>query len=199
LYLNQAIPLSSASDSECFLQGVYVGQLTTGRSIDVLDPAPQFFPALGEATSGRARTGEIWLSGGPIDAIDDGTPVVEVEGTAARDGASFPFAATVTIGQNRAVPPPSEAVPGANPLCRQRIVSPIPIDVDLARGGDLLVRIDPRGWFRSVDFGALSPESDGRLVIPDRREAGPANNFFNGIRSREGVYAFAWTRLRANP
>jgi len=39
------------------------------------------------------------------------------------------FEGVVTIGSNRRVPSSDPATPGANPLCKSRIVTPIPIDL----------------------------------------------------------------------
>ena len=92
------------------------------------------------------------LTGGAIDAVDDATHILEIEGSASSSGVSFPFAGVITIGQNRLA---SGALPGASPICRQRIVSPIAVDVAVAASGGLLVRVDPRALFVNVDFGAL--------------------------------------------
>jgi hypothetical protein len=196
LYLNQSVALSAPKDTHCFLHGIYAAQVTSGRTIDLLSSAPQFFGVLGEATRDVARTGEVWLGSVPIDAPDDPVPVVELAGrvqTAGRPEARFE--AIVSIGSNRAIPAPRET-PGAFPICRERIVSPIPIELPLARGGDLLLRIDPRPWFAAVDFATVPEDPDGVLRFPDVRGEQASNALFNGIKARAGVYHFEWTRLR---
>ena len=128
------------------------------------------FPTLGQATQTEARTAEVWLLEGDINRTDDSTVVLDLAGTAAKAGGSYPFSATVTIGQNRAEPPPDVAMPGANPVCHQRIVSAIDVDILPMNGGALTLRIDPRGMLNGIDFSLLT----------------------SGLRANFGVYEFSW-------
>jgi hypothetical protein len=195
VYLNRSVPVSGGQERECFLPGVYVAEVLRGIDVDALSPAPQRFPGLGNGTEDRAVTGEVWLTGQRIDALDDPTKIAEVEGTATRGGVSMRFEGTITIGKNNRVAASTDpARPGANPLCAERIVTPIPVNVTPRGTGALLVRIDPRGWFANVELGELepvSPETDLRR-FPDDNSNQPASNLYRGLRSASGVYTFEW-------
>src|SRR4029077_2301140 len=78
-----------------------------------------------------------------------------------RGSLAYSFRATVTIGTNRQVPVEDPALPGLNPICKERIVQFSPIHLQLFPGGALHVRVDPRGWFNEVDFGAPTCGLDG--------------------------------------
>jgi hypothetical protein len=195
VYLNRSVPVSGSQERECFLQGVYVAQVLSGVTVDALSPELQPFPEAGSGTGDHAVTGEVWLTGGRIDAQDDGTMIADVAGTATRGAESMRFEGTVTIGRNRKRPATDPARPGASPLCAERIVSPIPTSITPTDGGTLVVRVDPRAWFNNVELGELtpvSPESDLRR-IPDDSESQPASNFYGGLRASSGVYRFEWT------
>ena len=194
VYLNRSVPVSGGQERECFLPGVYVGEVLNELDVDVLSPTPTRFPGAGNGTEDRAVTGEVWLSGQRIDALDDRTTIADVAGTATRDGVSMRFEATITIGKNRVAASTDPARPGANPLCAERIVTPIPVNVTPRGTGSLLVRIDPRGWFANVELGELdlvSPETDLRR-FPDDNSNQPASNLYRGLRSASGVYTFEW-------
>jgi hypothetical protein len=104
------------------------------------------------------------------------------------------FEGTVTIGRNRIVASSDPARPGAKPLCAERIVTPIATEITPTSGGSLVVRVDPRAWFRNVDLGELEPVSPGSDLrfIPDELEPTPAYNFYVGLRAAAGVYRFEW-------
>jgi hypothetical protein len=194
VYLNRSVPVSGGQERECFLPGVYVAQVLSGVTIDALSSQLQPFPEAGTGTADHAVTGEVWLTGGRIDAEDDRTTIADVAGTATRGAESMRFEGTVTIGKNRRTVQTDPARPGANPLCAARIVSPIPTSITPADGGSLVVRVDPRAWFANVELGELTPvtsESDLRR-IPDDSEGQPAANLFGGLRASNGVYRFEW-------
>jgi hypothetical protein len=204
VYLNMAAPLSGGAEQPCILPGIYVGQAFAGLDLDLLSPNLIPFNGAGEGTANRALVGEVWLTGEDINASDDRTPVLQVAGTASKpNGTEWPFTATVTIGANRKVPPMSTAMPGTNPICLERIVSPIcllfdpnscpgglPGGLNLTDGGTLTLRIDPRGMFNNVDFASLPPTT-GTYVIPDA-QGGVGDQLFSGLRSRSGVYQFSF-------
>jgi hypothetical protein len=194
VYLDESVPVSGAQDTSCILEGIYSGQETSGLDVDVLSPEPQPFPAPGNGTSDRAVAGEVWLTGGDVNASDDATTIVDVAGTASQSGASYPFTATVTIGTNRTVASTNPAMPGANPICKQRIVAPVPVDVVPSSSGALLVRVDPRGWFGDVDFSQMEETTDSppTYVIPDDDTTQPGTALFDGIHASAGVYTFGW-------
>jgi hypothetical protein len=201
VYLNMSVPSSGGPQEPCVLPGIYVGQAfgacdasgLCGVDVDLLSPSLVTFTTDAEGTVNRAVEADVWLTGGDINAADDRTPILEVAGTATRGADAWPFTSTITIGQNRAIPPPNAAMPGANPICRQRIASLIPIDVTLSDGGTLDVRIDPRGMFDSVDFSTLgAPGSGAPLVIPDT-SSGAGQALYKGALANSGVYRFTWT------
>ena len=191
VYLNQSRPTSVGSNTSCFLPGIYVAEVTTGLEIDVLSPELQPFPEPGSGTTGRALAGEVWLFGaGDVNQVNDPTVLLDVAGTASKDGAAFPFDGKITISHNRVVPPASPAQPGASPICKQRIVSPIPVEVELGAGDDLVLRVDPRGLFRNVEFADLE-EVEGSSLRRFRDDGGdaPSRNLYSGLRAAEGTYA----------
>ena len=108
--------------------------------------------------------------------------------------ATYPFEATLTIGPNRAIKSADPSQPGAHPLCKQRIVSPIQVDFTPHAGGRLLVRVDPRGLFTNVDFTALEKASDAPLLYRFRDETvgQPSVSLYEGLRARSGAYDLSW-------
>ena len=197
VYLNRSTPSSGAQATSCVLPGIYVAQVTSGFDVDALSPKPQRFPTVAEGTSDRASSGEVWLTGGDVNALDDPTPILDVAGTASRDGKTLSFDGLLTIGKNRALPPLDKTQPGSNPICKQRIASPIPSDVTPRAGGALFVEIDPRGWFTNVDFAALPVASDDPTLhrftdSSDSSVDAPSRNLFMALHASVGVYSFRW-------
>lgn len=200
-YLDSAMPNMGAQATSCVLPGLYVASVPGGVDVDVLDGTPKAFSVPGEGTETQALAGELWLTGGnvngqdDVNAQDDSTVILETSGTATQGDASMPFAGQVTIGQNRAIPPSDPSMPGANPICKQRIVSPIPVDFTPRAGGALLLRINPAGWFDNVDFSALkpSPSAPGTYVFSDDSSNQPSLNLFAGLKQASSeTYAFTW-------
>jgi len=195
MYLDSAMPTAGSQATSCILPGLYVASVPGSLDIDVLDGKPQAFATMGEGTATAALAGELWLTGGDVNATDDNTVVLAVEGTASSASRTVPFKGSVTIGQNRAIPPSDPAFPGANPICKQRIVSRIPVDLTPRSGGALLLRIDPAGWFSNVDFSALKPPTDGSSVylFSDDNLDQPGLNLFGGLKQASSkTYRFTW-------
>lgn len=215
LYLNRSLPTSGAQSTDCILPGFYVAQVTQGLDVDVLSPRPQPFPGKGEGTGDRAKVGEVWLTHGDVNAPDDQGVVLDLAGTAERDGASYPFQGQLTIGQNRATPVADPSMPSASPICKQRIVSPIlddqpaegaGIDITPRDGGSLLLRVQPSSWFADVSFSQLAQAPrllggacGGSQTDPPRftfanEPADAASNslYSNGFRLHSSVYYFSW-------
>lgn len=193
VYLNRSRPTLGAQGTPCVLPGVYVAEVTSGVVIDVLSPELAEFGATGRGTLGRALTGEVWLTGGRIDAASDNTKLLEVAGKATRGNVTFGFHGAETISQNRIIGSPDPATPGANPLCKQRIVTPIPVDITLSNQGSLRVRVAPEIWFDQVDFAQL-PFAVGLgevSEIPDSSENAAAVSLYRGLRSLE-AYRIEW-------
>jgi hypothetical protein len=204
VYLNSAIPVSGAEDTVCVLNGLYVAEVSGGPDgggldVNVLDPTPQPFPGQGEGIAARAIVGEVWLMHGDVNATGDMTPVLTVSGKATRGGQTYPFQASITIDQNREPTVTNPATPGASPICKQRIASPILLangvtqDIMPKNGGGLLLRIDPAGWFANVDFAQLT-----NGTFADASTDQPSTNLYLGLHARTGVYDFYWIDA-ANP
>jgi hypothetical protein len=210
VYLNQAVPSSGGLDEPCILPGIYVGQAlgscddgVCGLDLDLLSPTLVPFGLPGEGTANPAVEADVWLTSGDINATTDSKPVLVTSGVAAKGDQLWPFRATLTIGANRKLPPSTPSMPGANPICRQRIVSPICVNPDpkggcpteraytLSNGGTLDVRVDPRDMFANVDFASLTPEADGTYVIPDT-QGGVGGAFFKGVKST-APYHFSYS------
>ena len=189
VYLNQSRPLSGAGETGCVLPGIYVGEVFGPLDLDLLSPALQPFPGVGEGTETAARTAEVWLLEGDIEQIDSDRTVLDVAGTATKGGVAWPFTAQVTLGRNRAVPPPNAAMPGANPICKLRIATPIAVDLTPTDGGVLTLRVDVRHMFDGVEFSSATLVSDvpPAYVIPDEK-GGVGDQLLAGLRARAGVY-----------
>jgi hypothetical protein len=197
-YLNRAVPTSGAGlDTSCTLAGIYSAEVPAELEVDALSPELQPFPALGQATADAAFTGEVWLNHGDIDDPGDTTVILDVAGSAEKDGVLYPFEGKLTIGENRvrAAPP---ATPGAHPICKERVVTPIAVNVAPARGGRLVLRIDPARMFANVDFAELTTSRDGVLLFDDSRETEdhpvdqPSKALYQGLRSTS-TYALSWS------
>ena len=118
--------------------------------------------------------------------------LINLAGVATRGAETFPFEAKFTIGANRLIPPRNAALPGSNPLCRQRIGSPIAFDATLAEGSVLWLLVDPRAWFVTVDFGELTKVSELPLLYRFTDEsdssAQPDKALYSAVRSASGPY-----------
>jgi hypothetical protein len=197
VYLNQGTPSSGRGHQECVQPGVYVGELFGPLDLDLLSPSLVPFPTGGAGTERPAPSAEVWLLEGDIDAPDSQTHVLDVSGTATRGAGTWPFTATITIGQNRMKPAPSLALPGANPICQQRIVSPIvPVGDTLTptEAGSLTMRVDPRAMFEGVDFALLGDGTTppaAPYALPDQL-GGISDQLFGGLRAAAGVYAISF-------
>jgi hypothetical protein len=194
VYLNRSLPISGGQERACFLTGVYVGQVPSELLVDVLDGRPQRFPVRGSGTRDLARAGEVWLTGRRVDAEDDPSVILDVAGTARLGTSVYPFDGRLTIGKNRRTAQNDPVRPGADPLCSQRIVSPIPVDLTPEDGGSLLVRVDPRGVFANVEFSELAPVSvtPPAYQFADVADGQPSTAIYAGMRAAAGVYGFRW-------
>jgi hypothetical protein len=186
VYLNQTLPLSGGADTTCIQPGVYVAQVIQGLDIDTLSSRQQPFPVDGEGTTLPAQAGEVWLTGGDVTAAVDNTTILDVAGEAFRDPERFPFSGTITISNNRTPRPPNPAtLPGAKPICKVRIVTPVLVDLALAPGGTLVLRADPRLLFANVEFAGLARTSDDPLAyqFDDRSMTAPSRSLFQSLQA----------------
>jgi hypothetical protein len=199
VYLNQSVPASGAAAEPCISPGIYVAELFGGLDVDLLSQRPVAFSSPGQGTETEARTAEVWLVGGgesraaDVNANDDSTHILEVAGNATQRGVSYPFTAVVTIGVNRTPVVTNAAMPGANPICHRRIVTPILVDITPTSGGTLTLHIDPRPMFNSVDFSKASeiPDAPGTYELPDT-SSGAGGALFKGLTASFGVYSFSF-------
>ena len=195
--LGQANP--GSANASCVGDTTYGLQVPGPVDVDVLSRERQPFSVPGNATTDLDQSAEIWLVGGNINTVAGSTVIASVAGVATKQGATFPFQGSITIGQNRLIPPANPAAPGANPICKQRIVAPIPLQIRPTVGGALLLQIDPRPWLENLEFSALLPGGDGAtLEIRDvstgsGADVAESRDFFNGVTGASAqVYAFSW-------
>ena len=189
VYLNLAVPISGSQETNCILPGIYTAEELLGFDVDVLSTARQMFPQRATGTDDEARTGEVWLTGGDVNADNDTTVIADLAGTATSAAQSLPFTALVTISSgNRGIPPSSPAQPSQHPICKQRIVSPIPIRLAPHDGGTLVITVDTQQWFANVDFSLLP--ADG--VLPDDNANTASRNLFTGLRAATTTFQLAF-------
>ncbi len=201
VYLDESRPISGGQATGCYLTGTYVAQETSALDVDLLNPGLQPFPAKAHGiTEPAALIGQVWLTGGDINASTDATPILVVAGTAtqaaATGGPSFPFMGIVTISSNHQSA--SSGAAGGDPICKARIVTPIPA-VPIATTGGLLLRIDPRRYFAGVDFSRLpaDPTTGGYAFSDNPSSAGyspTAFQLYTNLR-QTAPYTFSWTDL----
>lgn len=196
VYLDQSKPDSGGQATGCYLTGTYLAQETSSLDVDLLNPALQTFPAsaLG-ITEPPALVGQVWLTGGDVNAASDPTPILVIAGTAAQNGTTFPFTGTITIDSNRR--PTGVGIGGGDPICKQRIVTPIPAALTIQPTGGLSLRIDPRLFFVNVDFSLLPADAGtgGYAFSDDPTAPGYAptgQNLYADLRST-APYTFSWS------
>lgn len=193
LYLDQAMPVSGAGDTDCILPGTYTAEVLDALDVDLLSASPQSFPSLGHGTTTPALAAQVWLTGADVNAITDVTKILVVAGTARDDGGVvYPFTGTITIRTNRI---PSNVTTGANPPCKQRIVSPIPTTTSVQTMGGLLLRVDAKALFANVDFSLLPNVASTYVFSDDPTSTAytqPSINLWTNLRSA-GTYTFTWS------
>jgi hypothetical protein len=198
MYLDQSLPTSGAAEGQCTLPGTFVGEVrpVEGLDVDMLSPREQLFPITGLGSTIPVAVGQVWLSGPDVYDENDQTVVLSIAGTAmaADGGKSYPFSGDITIDKSRTVASLGSALPGANPICEKRIVTPIRVDLRLAQSGTLILHLDPKALFSNVDFSALAqfsndPPSFG-FTSDDSNMA--SINLFANLRAAGGVYRFEW-------
>lgn len=199
LYFSARAPVtaSGATEEPCVFPALATGEVRGGREIDLLDPTPQPFPAAGQGSDLPTRSAALWLTNGDVNATNDPTVVLHVEGTATKAGTSFPFTGSLTIGSNRLTPPRNAALPSSNPICELRVVDNIGFETTLGEGSTVWLEIDVRAFFASVNFATL--EDLGTMppsyrFRDDATTADQADNaLFNGLRANAGPYRFTTT------
>lgn len=198
LYLRLGQTNPGSASSSCVGETTYGVQVPGPGDLDLLSARPQEFSVLGSGTTELNQSAEIWLVDGDITTVASSRVVASVAGFATKGVTTYPFRGSITIGQNRVVPASNPAQPGANPICKQRIISPIPVSVRPRVGGNLILEIDPTTWLRDVDFSVLVPDADGTYAIPDTStgsgaDVAAARSFFRGVTgAAASTYRFSW-------
>jgi hypothetical protein len=235
VYVDESPPGATFDTPVCTNPGVYAAQVPCGVQVNLLSTSPQPFmlpsngtgPAtqcFGNGTADLGLSWELWLVDGDVNDPDDTnatTPnIVDLQGSATRqsDGAVFQWAATVNVNQDnpgqRIGPVTDPSQPGLDPICKQRIVSEGGIALQLFGDGQLVVTVDPRGWFKlPIDFSSLpsvasdeceldqnSIYGDAQYCIPDTsfatgQGATAGANLFTGIQTGgPAAYSLAFTK-----
>lgn len=190
LYLAQTQAISGAQNVGCYVPGTYVGEVTSGVDVDLLSPTPTPFLGSGEGTTLPAQSAQVWLTQGDVSSIDVSPPILILEGTASSNGDQRPFTARITIEQNRLGS--GTATAGANPICKQRIVT-FPSDIALHPSGTLHLSIDPRRLFVNVDFSSLAPATTGTgYAFKDDSSDQPSNALYSALRAAGGLYSLTF-------
>ncbi|MER2564875.1 MAG: hypothetical protein ABTQ32_29395 [Myxococcaceae bacterium] len=194
LYFSTVEPMTASGSLEapCVAPGITTGEVRGGLELDVLDPTPQPFPVQGLGSDLPTRSASLWLTNGDVNASDERTVVLKVEGEATRGAETYPFTASLRIGNNRVTPPRNPALPSSNPICEQRIVTPIAFDTTLSQGATVKLLVDPRAYFTSVDFATLEQVSMTPPRYRFRDDAATAEQadtaLFNALRANAGPY-----------
>lgn len=200
LYLDRRDRSRPERESGCYSAEAYVGEVRSSVDIDLLDGTPRIFPTEGSALSGSVNSADVWLGEGDINAFSRASArqvVLHAVGVASNGGGPIPFAVDFRIDTNRAKAPDSAALPGSNPICQQRIISKIPTGFVVDGPGALVLRVDPRPMFDSVDFAEVPKESESPLLFrfPDDDSTAPSSALMNGVRRNKGVYSFEWVPI----
>jgi hypothetical protein len=189
VYLNLAVPISGSQETNCILPGIYTAEDLSPLDVDALSIQPQPFPEVATGTDDEARTGEVWLTGGDVNADSDQTVIAQLAGTATKAAQVIPFTAEVTISStNRGIRPSNPAQPSQHPICKQRIVSPIPIDLRPHDHGTLAITVDASGWFANVDFTLLPPGG----AFPDDNTNPASQNLFTALRAATATFQLSF-------
>ena len=194
LYLDESQSVSGAQPTSCVLPGTYVAEVTQGLDVDLLSGTPQPFPVRGHGTTLLARAGQVWLTQGPVDDAEQpaNEPILTLVGSATRAGDVRPFSAELTISVSNRLPN-SGTSPFAPPICKKRVVSPIPTSVQVEDQGGLLLRVDPSQLFVNVDFAALAAASGGNgYEFSDDSRDQPSANLYQNLLAAGSLYRFSW-------
>jgi len=195
IYLDDTLPTSGGAEASCTLPGTYVGEVRGGLDIDMLDPRPQAFPVAGNGSTIPAAVGQVWLSGPDVNAMAAQTDILDIEGTATKDGTTASFFGAITVDQSNNPMPTSTALPGSNPICAARIVTPIFVDITLAQGGTLVLHVDPTSLFNNADFSQIkAPRNSDAFEFTNRGMSSPdqpSRNLYDQLHSN-GPYRFEW-------
>ncbi len=206
VYVDQSPLGNQAEGPVCIAPDLFAAQVPGPIEVDLLDPRPQEFSVYGQGTEDTGLSWQMWLTDGDVNEVNH-AHMVDLRGTATResDGTIVSFAAIVTINDNRLIATVDPAQPGANPICKQRIVLVGGLDTTFFQGGTLTVTVDPRAWFGlGMDFASLpSVQSascvDGDPDVPvdpavdygDSAVCIPDTDYASGAGATQGAELFA--------
>ncbi len=168
VYFDESPPSTSFDAPVCNTSDVFAAQVPGGVLVNLLSTDPQEFSVYGSGSADVAESWDIWLTSGDINQPNV-TPTATLTGTAtllSDRSKVYSFGAIVGInpGQSgpgaRGVPVSNPALPGADPICKSRILQLGGLDLSFYQGGTLRVTVDPRGWFAAtsgIDFANLQP------------------------------------------
>jgi hypothetical protein len=125
-----------------------------------------------------------------VDAASDPTVILSVEGEARNGVDIWPFEGELTISSQRQLPIRDPALPGSNPLCEQRIVTPIRAGFVLPEEGQVVVTVRPEFWFANVRFSEMepAPNAPGRFRFFDANQGQPSIALYQAMRAAAGPY-----------
>jgi hypothetical protein len=168
VYFDEA-PTSTGFDAPvCNTSDIFAAQVPGGVQVNLLSTEPQEFFVYGSGSADVALSWDLWLTSGDIDQTN-ALPTATVTGTATLSSDPtkvYSFGAIVGINPGetgpgaRGVPASDPALPGAYPICKERILQLGGLDLAFYQGGTLYVTVDPRGWFQAtggIDFANLEP------------------------------------------
>ena len=151
--------------------GIYTAEELSPLDVDVLSTTPQAFPSPATGTDDEARTGEVWLTGGDVNA--DGRPDRDRRYRRHRDERRHDVPFTGFDDDRRpAIAASPRAIPRADAAPDLQAADRL-ADHDRSRphdGGKLVLAIDTHAWFSNVDFTALEPAGVGFVFPDDERQ-----------------------------
>jgi hypothetical protein len=182
VYFDESPPSTSFDAPVCNTGDVYAAQVPGGVLINLLSTQPQEFCAYGSGSADVALSWDLWLTDGDINQPNN-TPTATLTGTAtlvSDPTKVYSFGAIVGINPTesgagaRGMPASDPALPGAYPICKERILQLGGLDLPFYQGGTLNVTVDPRGWFAAtggIDFANLEPYSSSICQLDSNADA----------------------------
>ena len=175
VYFDESPPQSSFDSTECNVSDTFAAQVPGGVQVNLLSTEPQEFSVYGSGSADTALSWDLWFANGDINQPNT-LPTAMLTGyaTLISDPTQvIAFGAIVNINPGedgagaRGIPASDPALPGAYPICKQRIVQIVGIDLAFGQdnpnvNGKLLVTVDPRAWFLAagpIDFSSLNAYS----------------------------------------
>ncbi len=176
VYFDESPPQTSFDSTECNVSDTFAAQVPGGVQVNLLSTTPQEFSVYGSGSADTALSWDLWFANGDINQANT-LPTATLTGYATnlsdpKQVISFGAIVNINPGESgagaRGMPASNPALPGAYPICKQRIVQIVGIDLQFGQtnsnvNGALLVTVDPRAWFLAagqIDFSQLSAYND---------------------------------------